>query len=96
MWKGARWCCIGNQGRIDSRFTRIQRVTRQGNSAALIIDRTLMDLLDIDQDTDLKLTVNGKQLLVERLGEKEQSKRVGEISKDLIARNSELYRRLAK
>ena len=29
----------------------IKRLTRQGNSAALIIDRTLMDLMDIDQHT---------------------------------------------
>ena len=45
----------------------IKRLTRQGNSAALIIDRTLMDLMDIDQHTELRLTVNGRQLLVEPL-----------------------------
>jgi len=74
----------------------IKKLTRQGNSAALIIDRALMDLLDIDQDTELKLTVNGRQLLVEPLGEKERSARVATISKRLITKNAELYRRLAK
>ena len=33
----------------------IKKLTRQGNSAALIIDRTLMDLLDIDQETPLEV-----------------------------------------
>ena len=44
----------------------IKRLTRQGNSAALIIDRTLMDLLGIDQDTELKLTVEGRKLMIDQ------------------------------
>jgi antitoxin component of MazEF toxin-antitoxin module len=35
----------------------VKKLTRQGNSAALIVDRAIMDLMDIDSDTPLKLTV---------------------------------------
>ena len=74
----------------------IKKLTRQGNSAALIIDRTLLDLLDIDQETPLKLTVNGRRLTVEPLAPEEREQRVRAVSKRLIAKNAELYRRLAK
>jgi len=43
----------------------IKTLTRQGNSSALIIDRTLMELLGIEQDTPLKITVEGRRMIVE-------------------------------
>ncbi len=43
----------------------IKTLTRQGNSAALIIDRAIMELMGIDMQTPLKLTLNGRQLVIE-------------------------------
>lgn len=74
----------------------IKKLTRQGNSAALIIDRTLMNLLDIDQDTELKLTVNGQQLIVEPLTDDERSARFKKVMVSTGEKNAELFRRLAK
>jgi antitoxin component of MazEF toxin-antitoxin module len=42
----------------------IKRLTRHGNSMALVIDRGVLDLLDIDVDTPLALTTDGKNLIV--------------------------------
>jgi antitoxin component of MazEF toxin-antitoxin module len=74
----------------------IKKLTRQGNSAALVIDKPLLDLLDINQDTPLKLTVNGRQLIVEPLTDQERAKRFREVSQRDLTNNGELYRRLAK
>ena len=74
----------------------IKRLTRQGNSSALIIDRTLMNLLDFDQETDLMLTVKGRQLIIEPLTEEERARKLSAVSKRLMTKNAELYRRLAK
>jgi antitoxin MazE len=74
----------------------IKKLTRQGNSAALVIDKQLLDLLDINQDTDLKITVNGRQLIVEPLTPEERAARFNEISKRDLKKNGELYRRLAR
>ena len=74
----------------------IKKLTRQGNSAALVIDKQLLDLLDFTQDTDLKITVNGRQLIVEPLSDRERAARFKEISDRDLKKNSELYRRLAK
>ena len=74
----------------------IKKLTRQGNSAALIIDRTLMELLDIDQDTPLKLTVTGRKLTIEPLAEEERAARFKQSMKRTGQKNAELFRRLAK
>lgn len=42
----------------------IKRLTRHGNSLALVIDRGVLDLLDIDADTPLSLTTDGKCIVV--------------------------------
>jgi len=74
----------------------VKKLTRQGNSAALVIDKQLLDLLDFTQETDLKLTVNGRQLIVEPLTNEERAARFKEISSRDLKKNRELYRRLAK
>jgi len=50
----------------------IKKLSRQGNSSALIIDRTLLELMEIDADTPLKLRVKGRRLIVEPLGVKDK------------------------
>jgi antitoxin component of MazEF toxin-antitoxin module len=42
----------------------IKRLTKHGNSLALVIDRGVLELLEIDADTPLSLTTDGKCLVV--------------------------------
>ena len=42
----------------------IKRLTKHGNSLALVIDRGILDLLEIDADTPLSLTTDGKCLVI--------------------------------
>ena len=42
----------------------IKRLTKHGNSLALVIDRGVLDLLDISADTPLSLTTDGNCLAV--------------------------------
>jgi antitoxin component of MazEF toxin-antitoxin module len=74
----------------------VKKLTRQGNSAALIVDRAIMDLMDIDSDTPLKLTVEGRRLIVEPLGEKERAEKFKKVMEKTGQKNAELFRRLAK
>ena len=74
----------------------VKKLTRQGNSAALIIDRSLMDLLDIDSDTPLKVTVEGRRLIVEPLGDEERAQKFKKVMEKTGRKNAELFRRLAK
>ena len=42
----------------------IKRLSRAGNSLALVLDRSILDLLDITADTPLRLTTNGRTLSI--------------------------------
>ena len=42
----------------------MKRLTKHGNSLALVIDRGVLDLLDIDADTPLSITTDGKCLVI--------------------------------
>jgi antitoxin MazE len=42
----------------------VKKLTRHGNSLALIIDRPILDLLKIDPETPLDVSTDGKQLIV--------------------------------
>lgn len=74
----------------------VKKLTRQGNSAALIIDRALMDLMDIDSDTPLKVTVEGRKLIVEPLSEGEHGDKFKKVMEKTGRKNAELFRRLAR
>ncbi len=40
----------------------IKKLTKHGNSQALIIDKALLDILNITDDTELELTTDGTTL----------------------------------
>ena len=42
----------------------VKKLTKHGNSLALIIDRPILELLKIDPDTPLDVSTDGKQLIV--------------------------------
>jgi antitoxin MazE len=42
----------------------IKKLTKHGNSLALVIDRPILDLLKIDSDTLLDITTDGKRLVI--------------------------------
>jgi antitoxin component of MazEF toxin-antitoxin module len=42
----------------------VKRMTRHGNSMALVIDRPILELLNIDADTLLDITTDGEVLII--------------------------------
>lgn len=42
----------------------IKKLVSHGNSAALIIDRPILDLLKVDMDTPLEITTDGRNIII--------------------------------
>ena len=42
----------------------VKKLTKHGNSLALVIDRPILDLLKIDPETPLEVTTDGTKLIV--------------------------------
>jgi len=53
----------------------VKRLTKHGNSLALVIDRGVLDLLEIDGDTPLSVTTDGKCLIVTPVRDPAREKR---------------------
>jgi len=74
----------------------VKRLTRSGNSLALVIDRPLLEALEIDAETELELSTDGDVLVVTPLRDPKRRRRVA----DLVSEAHELYggvfRRLAE
>jgi len=55
----------------------IKTLTPIGNSLGLIIDRPILNLLNIDRDTELEISTDGKTLTIRPAGTKNSSARTG-------------------
>ncbi len=53
----------------------VKKLTRHGNSLALVIDRPILDLLKIDADTPLSVTTDGRCLVIAPAADPERKKR---------------------
>jgi antitoxin component of MazEF toxin-antitoxin module len=74
----------------------IKKLSRLGNSSAFVVDRTMMQLMDIDADTPLRVTVEGRKLIIEPLSDAERAKKFNRVKAKVLRDNEEALRRLAK
>jgi antitoxin MazE len=74
----------------------IKKLQQLGNSSALVIDRPMMDLMEIDRETPLRITVQGRKMIIEPLSEEERQMHFQKIMKKTGQKNAELFKRLAK
>ncbi len=73
----------------------IKRLTKHGNSLALVIDRGVLDLLEIDADTPLSMTTDGKCLIVTPVRDPEREKRFRAALEKVNKRYGRALKRLA-
>jgi antitoxin component of MazEF toxin-antitoxin module len=74
----------------------IKKLTKQGNSSALIFDKTILQLLEIDSDADVKLTVHGRKLIIEPLSEADREQKFKHVLTRTSERNADVFKELAK
>jgi antitoxin MazE len=74
----------------------IKKLTRQGESLALIIDRSIWELLGIDENTALEVTTDGQALVIAPAHSKKRRKRIEGALADTNVRYSKALKRLAE
>jgi antitoxin MazE len=52
----------------------LKKLTRHGNSLALVIDKGVLDLLNIDDQTPLEITTDGSILLISPVRDEKRKK----------------------
>lgn len=73
----------------------IKRLTRHGNSLALVIDRGVLDLLEIKADTPLSVTTDGRCLVVTPVRDPERQKRFRAALEEGNRKYGKMLKRLA-
>jgi antitoxin component of MazEF toxin-antitoxin module len=73
----------------------IKKLTKHGNSYALVIDRGIMDLLNISENTDLHITTDGKKLILTPVENKKQKAKFDAAVKLSFKKFGGAYKRLA-
>jgi antitoxin component of MazEF toxin-antitoxin module len=70
----------------------IKKLSKHGNSLALVIDRSILELLGIDEKTSLELSTDGESLVVAPLRDKKRKKKF----EDALASSNERYGKALK
>ncbi len=76
-------------------MTRVKKLTKHGNSLALVIDRPILDLLRIDSDTPLDISTDGERLVVSPAKPSPRRKKFEEAQKAAHKRYGKAFKRLA-
>ena len=74
----------------------MKKLTKHGNSLALLIDKPILDLLDIDTDTTLSVTTDGRCLIIAPLGSASRKKRFADAVSEGNRKYGRALKRLAK
>jgi len=72
----------------------MKKLSTIGNSLGIVIEKPILELLDIDRNTELEMTTDGKRLIIEPI--RQRRKRVLASSKKIMDAHDETFRKLAK
>lgn len=73
----------------------IKRLTAVGNSLGLIIEKPILELLDIDKETPLEVRTDGKALII-RPQRKDRTARLKSAAERMMDAHDDTLRKLAK
>jgi antitoxin component of MazEF toxin-antitoxin module len=74
----------------------IKTLTRHGNSYALVIDKPILELLNIAPETPLEITTDGTSLLVAPAKDAAKAAKLGKARKAMHAKYAKTFQKLAK
>ncbi len=73
----------------------IKKLSAVGNSLGLVIERPILELLNISKDTPLEVKTDGESLII-RPAKLDKKGRIRESTKRMMAAHDETLRKLAK
>jgi antitoxin MazE len=74
----------------------VKKLSKHGNSLALVIDRSILDLLNIDEETSLEVSTDGEALIVAPVRDKKRRKKFEEALAASNERYGKALKRLAE
>ena len=72
-----------------------KKLTKHGNSLALVIDRPILDLLNIDEQTNLTISTDGQVLVISPTQSKARKKQFEKALANTNQKYGKMLKRLA-
>ncbi len=71
-----------------------KKLSTIGNSLGVVIEKPILELLDIDRETELEMTTDGQRLIIEPI--RQRRKRLLASAKKVMDVHDQTFRKLAK
>jgi antitoxin component of MazEF toxin-antitoxin module len=76
--------------------TMKKKLTRTGNSVALVLEKPLLEQLGLDENSEVEISTNGDVLVMTPLRENGRRRKLQKILKELDEQYAGVFRRLAE
>ncbi len=73
-----------------------KKLTRTGNSVALVLDRPLLEQLGMDEGSEVEVSSNGDVIVVTPVRERDRETRLRDAADKINSRYAGLFRRLSE
>lgn len=73
-----------------------KKLTKVGNTQAVVLDKTLLSLVDADTESTFKISVEGKKIVLEAMSAKEVDRMALEASDKIRKVQKNVFKKLAK
>jgi antitoxin component of MazEF toxin-antitoxin module len=74
----------------------VKKLIKHGNSLALVIDKPILELLHIEQDTSLELTTNGDSIMISPVRGNTRQQKLDKSLNKINSKFSDDLKRLAE
>jgi antitoxin component of MazEF toxin-antitoxin module len=73
-----------------------KKLTKVGNTQAVVLDKTILSLVDADTDSTFKVSIEGKKIVLEPMTQKEVDKLALAASDTIRRTQKNVFKKLAK
>lgn len=73
-----------------------KKLTRTGNSVALVLDKPLLEQLGLDEGSDVELSASGDVLVITPVRQNPRRRKLEKVMDKMDARYAGVFRRLAE
>jgi len=73
-----------------------KKLTKVGNTQAVVLDKTLLSLVDADSDSTFKVSIEGKKIVLEPMSQKEVDRLALEAGDKIRRTQNNVFKKLAK
>lgn len=73
-----------------------KKLTKVGNTQAVVLDKTILSLVDANIDSTFKVSIEGKKIVLEPMNQKEVDRLALEASDRVRRTQKNVFKKLAK